>query len=105
MVALELVPGASFDPAAFDAWLAAQPDLGTKWIPRFVRVAPVLPQTATGKLTKVGLRQEAWICADPVWWKPPGASDYRPLSGDDRTALAAALSDHGRPPLEVPDPS
>ena len=27
-----------YDPAAFDAFLRAQPDLGPKWIPAFVRV-------------------------------------------------------------------
>ena len=73
MAAVELVPGAAFDPDGFARWLADQPDLGTKWPPRFVRLTPELPQTATGKVTKVGLRAEAWACDDPVWWRPPGA--------------------------------
>jgi len=38
MVALETATPASFDPAAFADFLAAQPDLGVKWAPRFVRV-------------------------------------------------------------------
>ena len=58
MVALETVPGRPFDPEAFAEWLAAQPDLGPKWVPRYVRVSSSLPQTATGKVTKVGLRAE-----------------------------------------------
>jgi fatty-acyl-CoA synthase len=103
MVALELVPGASFAPAAFDGWLAAQSDMGTKWSPRFVRIVTAMPQTATGKVTKVGLRQEAWACPDPVWWKPPAASTYQLLTDDDRLALEVGLSDHGRPPIGVPD--
>ena len=35
MAALELEPGATFDPEAFTAFLAAQADLGTKWAPRY----------------------------------------------------------------------
>ena len=86
MVASRRCPGDAFDPDAFAAWLAAQPDLGPKWLPRYVRVSPSLPQTATGKVTKVDLRTEAWACDDPVWWRPLGSTDVRfvPLSDDDR---------------------
>ncbi len=92
MAALELRPEASFDPEGFAAWLADQPDLGTKWAPRFVRISPTLPQTATGKVTKVGLRQEGWDCDDPVWWRPAAAEPYRPLSVADRASLSAELA-------------
>jgi fatty-acyl-CoA synthase len=101
MVALELVPGSSFDPGAFAEWLKAQPDLGTKWVPRFVRITESLPQTATGKVTKVGLRAEAWVCPEPVWWWPINSPDtkFRLLSAEDRAALAEGLAEHGRPPI------
>ena len=33
MASLELRPGEEFDPVAFEAFLAAQRDLGTKWAP------------------------------------------------------------------------
>jgi fatty-acyl-CoA synthase len=101
MVALETVPGKPFDPDAFAAWLTAQPDLGPKWLPRYVRVSPSLPQTATGKVTKVGLRSEAWACDDAVWWRPLGSSDIRfaLLTDDDRAALTAGLAENGRPPV------
>jgi fatty-acyl-CoA synthase len=104
MVALETVPGKDFDPDAFAAWLTAQPDLGPKWLPRYVRVSPSLPQTATGKVTKVGLRSEAWACDDAVWWRPLGSSDIRfaPLTDDDRAALAAGLAENGRPAVGSP---
>jgi fatty-acyl-CoA synthase len=105
MVALELRPGVAFAPASFSEWLDAQPDMGTKWSPRFVRISEALPQTATGKVTKVELRREAWVCTDPVWWKPPHPEAYRLLTQDDRVALAAGLSEHGRPPIGVPDQS
>jgi fatty-acyl-CoA synthase len=101
MVAIETVPGRAFDPDAFAAWLAAQSDLGPKWVPRYVRVSPTLPQTATGKVTKVDLRTEAWACEDPVWWRPLGGADLRfvRLSDDDRATLAAGLAENGRPPV------
>ncbi|MGP0032399.1 MAG: AMP-binding protein [Acidimicrobiales bacterium] len=101
MAALELVPHATFDPVAYADWLTAQPDMGTKWVPRFVRISASLPQTATGKVTKVDLRQEAWMTDEDVWWRPPGGSDgaYRLLTEEDRAALAQGLADHGRPPL------
>jgi fatty-acyl-CoA synthase len=101
MVALETVPGRRFDPDGFAAWLLAQPDLGPKWLPRYVRVSSSLPQTATGKVTKVGLRSEAWICEEPVWWRPLGTAEVRfdPLTDDDRAKLAAGLAENGRPPV------
>jgi fatty-acyl-CoA synthase len=101
MVALEMTPSVTFDPDAFAAWLEAQPDLGPKWLPRYVRVSSSLPQTATGKVTKVGLRQEAWICDEPVWWRPLGNADmtFVPLTDADRTELSSALAENGRPPV------
>ena len=95
MAALQLRPGTSFDPAAFAAFLAAQPDLGPKWLPRFVRVAETLPATATSKVLIRTLRTERWHCADPIWWSPgrhPGA-DYRRLAPHDAAALDAALAE------------
>jgi steroid-22-oyl-CoA synthetase len=101
MVALEMVPGRAFEPDLFARWLAEQPDLGPKWLPRYVRVSSSLPQTATGKVTKVGLRAEAWACDEPVWWRPLGSSDVRfvRLDAADRAALAEGLAANGRPPV------
>ena len=101
MVALETMPGRPFDPDAFAAWLLDQPDLGPKWLPRYVRASQSLPQTATGKVTKVDLRVEAWVCDEPVWWRPLDSADFRfvPLTDDDREKLAAGLAENGRPPV------
>jgi len=99
MVALETTPGRPFDADAFGVWLLAQPDLGPKWIPRYVRISESLPQTATGKVTKVGLRAEAWACDEPVWWRPLESAEVRfeRLTDDDRAKLAAGLAENGRP--------
>ncbi len=101
MVAIEPLPDRPFDPAAFAEWLEEQPDLGPKWVPRYVRVSRSLPVTATGKVTKVGLRKEAWLCDEPVWWRPLDSSAIRfvPLRDEDRATLAAGLADNGRPPV------
>ncbi len=101
MAAVETVPGRPFDPDHLADWLRDQPDLGPKWVPRYVRVAASIPQTANGKVTKAGLRAEAWVCDEPVWWRPLDSTARRfvPLTDDDRAALAAGLAENGRPPV------
>ncbi|HVA02939.1 MAG TPA: AMP-binding protein [Acidimicrobiales bacterium] len=97
MTTVELRPGVAFDPVSFAQFLRSQPDLGTKWPPRFVRVSPGLPLTATGKITKASLRAEAWHCADPVFWSPGrGELHYRLLTNEDRDTLRVEFEDHGR---------
>jgi fatty-acyl-CoA synthase len=103
MAALALREGAGFDPDAFAAFLAGQPDLGAKIAPRFVRIVTSMPVTATNKVHRARLRREGFRCADPVWWSPPdtgrcGAA-YQPLTADDLAALLAAYRDHGREAL------
>src|SRR5437764_2042161 len=95
MAALELRPGASFAGDAFARFLSEQPDLGTKWPPRFVRVTTDMPLTGTNKVVKAPLRAEGWECGDDVWWRPDRALAYRRLTDDDRAALRAELQTHG----------
>jgi fatty-acyl-CoA synthase len=100
MAAVELRPGTEFDADGFAAFLSAQPDLGTKWAPRFVRVMDELPLTATGKITKAPLRRASWQCDDPVFWapdRPPGR--YRPLTEPDRVQRRGEFARHGRSAL------
>ena len=73
----------SFDPETFAEFLAAQPDLGTKMAPRFVRVVERMPVTATNKIQRAKLRREGLSCGDPVWWRPRGACAYRRLATGD----------------------
>jgi fatty-acyl-CoA synthase len=94
MAALQLRAGAEFDPDAFAAFLAAEEDLGTKWGPRFVRIAEELPVTATTKVLKRVLRTESWHCADPVWWRPAKDAPYQRLSPEEADALDAAIDAH-----------
>ena len=106
MVAVEMRPGAVFDPQDFGRFVESQPDLGTKWAPRFIRLSPGLPLTATGKITKTTLAHEGWQCPDPVYWSPGrGALHYRRFSDDDREARYAEFERHGRTHvLHLPGP-
>ncbi|RPE43626.1 fatty-acyl-CoA synthase [Streptomyces sp. Ag109_O5-1] len=72
-----------FEPLDFAEFLLAQPDLGTKMAPRFVRVVERMPVTATNKIQRAALRREGVRCADPVWWRPPGERTYRRLTPED----------------------
>jgi fatty-acyl-CoA synthase len=90
MAALELRAGARFDSAAFDAFLAAQPDLGTKWLPAFVRVTDELPKLASMKIDRRRLRREAWR-SDGVVWRPGKGEALRPLERADRARLDPLL--------------
>jgi fatty-acyl-CoA synthase len=99
MAAFELEPETDFDPKGFGTWLEEQGDFGTKWVPRYVRISANLPETATGKVTKGPLRAEAWNSSDPTWWKPSRDEHYRLLTDEDRHALEAELTEHGRAEL------
>ena len=101
MAALELLPGAEFDPGAFGAFLAEQGDLGTKWVPSFLRVTEALPQTANGKVTKSSLRREGWWRADDTVYRlrpaRPGSTPVYELLGHSAvTELRDGFAAHGR---------
>ena len=87
--------GARFDGEGLRDFLAAQPDLGTKWAPRYVRVAPELPATPTNKILKRVLRAQLWECDDAVWLRD-GEGSYRPMSPADREAIRRDFAARGR---------
>jgi len=80
MAALVLHSGATFDPAGFARFLSAQADLGPKQVPRFVRLTPRLPRTATYKVLKRTLTAQRWRIPDPVWWREGAELRYEPLT-------------------------
>jgi fatty-acyl-CoA synthase len=96
MAVLELAPDRTFDPDEFAEFLQAQPDLGTKWSPRFVRLTAAIPVLGNGKIDKRPLRREAWLCDDAVWWRPAGARTYTPLKTTDRDSLREQFRSHHR---------
>jgi fatty-acyl-CoA synthase len=86
MVAVEVDDEAAFDVAAFDAFVRAQPDLGPKWVPSFVRVATELPKLASMKIDKTRLRREGWD-APAVSWRPGRGDPLRAMTDTDVAAL------------------
>jgi fatty-acyl-CoA synthase len=53
--------------------------------------------TSTMKPVRRDLRREAWLCDDPVWWRPSSReSDYRRLTDDDVEELRVSFARHSR---------
>jgi fatty-acyl-CoA synthase len=96
MAALELGPGVEFDPEGFASFLAAQPDLGTKWAPRYVRVVEHIPLTANNKVNKQPLRAARWETSDAIWVRDAPDGPYRRMTKADADALRAEFESHGR---------
>ena len=68
MAAIVLQDDAALTPAELTEFLAAQPDLPTKAWPRYVRIAPTLPTTATNKVLKRELIAQGATAGDGVLW-------------------------------------
>jgi len=96
MAAIEMNSSTVFDPGAFDDFLAAQKDLGTKWSPRLVRVTSAMPLTANNKVHKPPLRAEKWRTSDVVYWRPERGDRLRPMTDDDRRLLEQSFADNKR---------
>jgi fatty-acyl-CoA synthase len=96
MAALQLRAGATFDPREFEQFLDQQGDLGSKWRPKFVRVAAELPISHTNKIKKAQLRDEAWLVSDPVWWRPGRPTAYVAFGAGDEARLRKEFDEAGR---------
>ncbi|MFI6517637.1 AMP-binding protein [Spirillospora sp. NPDC050679] len=97
MAAVEVTEGTRFADLDLPAFLAAQPDLGTKGAPRYVRVSHALPTTGSGKLSKKALQLDGWRTGDPVYrWTGRGAPDYAPMTEADKAALREEFAANGR---------
>lgn len=94
MAVLEMADPTGFDPAAFDEFLAAQADLGTKWTPRYVRVVERLPVGATNKIDKRPLRETGWRVDGPVYWRTDRRQPLGRMSPDDASGLEASFGRH-----------
>lgn len=102
MAALVLHTDAQFDPEDFAAFLRAQVDLSPKWVPKFIRLAHELPQTASTKVLKHELRRQKFLperCNDPLYWRPGREFVYRPFTNEDFEALRKAFVRAGREQL------
>ncbi len=87
MVAVEVEDVGGFDIEKFDEFVAAQRDLGSKWVPRFVRIDAELPKLASMKIDKTRLRRDGWS-APGVWWRRARGEPLRPITPADIDAMA-----------------
>jgi fatty-acyl-CoA synthase len=95
MAAIVLQDDATLSPAELSAFLADQADLPTKGWPRYVRIAPSLPSTATNKVLKRDLIAQGATAGDGVLW-------VREERGTAYTATpGSAVSDGGSAPSTV----
>jgi fatty-acyl-CoA synthase len=69
MAAIVLQDDAALTPSELSAFLADQADLPTKGWPRYVRIAPALPSTATNKVLKRELISQGPTAGDGVLWE------------------------------------
>jgi fatty-acyl-CoA synthase len=88
-----VVPADGFDAAGFARWVAEQPDCSPQWMPRFLRVVPEPPRTATGKVVVRALASQRWNASD-VWLRAGEA--MRPMTAADVAALEKAFAAAGR---------
>ena len=96
MAAIE-TPDALFEDLDLAGFLAAQPDLGSKGAPRFIRVARHLPVTGSGKLRKKDLQLAGWRTDDPVYrWVGRGAPHYVEMTQQDKDELRQQFVANGR---------
>ncbi|MCZ6464366.1 MAG: AMP-binding protein [Proteobacteria bacterium] len=106
MAALELRPGAHFDPVGFLAFCQGQVeqgDMDRKWVPDFVRLVDAFEFTSTQKILVRNLKRvhfsrdrlpatEAATETEAdtaLYWRERGDTAYRPFTADDWRALRA----------------
>jgi acyl-CoA synthetase (AMP-forming)/AMP-acid ligase II len=98
MATLKLQTGATFDPKAFTTFVDSQPDLPPRWRPMFVRLASDLVVTHTNKVLKRVLKRDKFLVdriADPVYWRPRGAGEFRRFAVEDLAALRVRFEQAG----------
>ncbi|MEV8511696.1 AMP-binding protein [Dactylosporangium sp. NPDC051484] len=97
MAAVEVSPATTFDDLRLTEFLAAQDDLGSKDLPRYVRFSYGLPTTGSGKIRKKDVKVEGWRCADPVyWWAGRTGPAYTPMTDDDKRLMREEFQTNGR---------
>lgn len=97
MAAIEVESLDSFDAVTFAEHLADPDFLGTKEIPRFVRVSTSLPVTASNKVLKRKLQDDLWRTDEPVYrWESRVKPVYKRMTDDDKAALEAEFVAFGR---------
>lgn len=97
MAALEVADPEAFDVENFAAFLVAQDDLGSKAIPRLLRVSANLPATGSNKVLKRDLQAQRWHTDEPLYrWVGRAHPEYRRMTDEDCQSLDAEFTGYGR---------
>ncbi|TDZ95564.1 AMP-binding protein [Mycobacteroides salmoniphilum] len=97
MASIEVADPDAFDVDGFVEYLSLQEDLGSKGIPRFLRVSANLPVTGSNKVLKRELQQQRWHTDEPVFrWEGRGAPVFQRMGPQEKTALDAQFTAYGR---------
>jgi fatty-acyl-CoA synthase len=100
MAGLVMRDGEELDPVAFARWLDAQPAIGPKWRPLYLRVLRDPPTTGTNKIVKRTLVHDKFrldrVGRDPLYVRERGDDAYRKFGADDAAALAESFRRYGR---------
>ena len=101
MVAVQLVPGSSFDIEEFAGFLGVQSDLGPKWLPSYGEVVDELPLTQTNKVLKRDLVKRRWHSVEErhdarIWHRPGKDLRFVPFTRDDAARLRERFAASGR---------
>ena len=98
MAALEVADPPSFDMAEFARYLTGAADLGSKGIPRLIRLSRRLPVTGSNKVLKRELQAQRWDGAEDLVYRWPGRGvpEYQLMTRADRNALDNEYARYGR---------
>lgn len=99
MAAVEVADPGGFDIVEFAEFLCGQRDLGSKAVPRLLRVSAALPVTGSNKVLKRELQQQRWHTEDRVYrWEGRGGAGpgYRLMDEARKRSLDAEFAAHGR---------
>ncbi len=100
--------GADFSPQDFMEFLKSQPDMGIKWIPRYIRWSDDLPKTPSMKILKRVLREQLWEADDEIWILDAAAKDdtapapapaYRRITDADKAQIRETFAARDRASL------
>jgi fatty-acyl-CoA synthase len=92
VMAAIVTDGTPIQAADLGRFLAAQPDLGPKQVPEYVRVVRELPRTSTFKVVKRQLSAEGLDCTDVIWQRSGRDITYTVLLSKDDPARGRTQS-------------
>lgn len=97
MAAIEVTHPEQFPIDELTDYLCAQADLGSKGMPRLLRVSARLPATGSNKILKRELQDQHWNTSETVYrWVGRRPVRYTAMTASDKDDLSRDVAAHGR---------